>query len=105
MLNITSAFSSLDLDITCLENSFDNVMIICALKFIMHKIPLITVKHSLINYITVELFTSYAAQFAFSLVKKNLNHQILLDASRFTLYKPSYEFNIYHHYMKQWYIM
>ena len=40
-----------------------------------------------------------------ALLKKNLYHQILLDASRFTLYKPSYEFNIYHHYMKQWYIM
>lgn len=70
MLNITSAFSSLDLDSTYLENSFDNVKIICALKFIMHKVPLIIVKHSLINYITVELFTSYAAHFAFSLVKK-----------------------------------
>ena len=69
MLNITSAFSSLDLDITYLENSFDNVKIICALKFIMHKVPLIIVKHSFINYIT-ELFTSYAAHFAFSLVKK-----------------------------------
>ena len=92
MLNITSAFSSLDLDIAYLENSFDKVKIICALKFIMHKVPLITVKHSLINYITVELFTSYAAHFAFSLVKKNLYH--LLDASRFTVPYTSQVMNL-----------